>query len=57
MTPLQLQLYLDLLAKDWDRVHAMGALQPPPPHANMLRTACGARPRTVAEAGSTPSDW
>jgi hypothetical protein len=24
MTPLQLQLYTDVLAKDWDRVNAMG---------------------------------
>lgn len=26
MTPLQLQLYADVLAKDWDRVNAMGEL-------------------------------
>lgn len=25
MTPLQLQLYTDILAKDFDKVHAMGA--------------------------------
>ena len=28
MTPLQLQLYTDVLAKDWDRVHAMGGWLP-----------------------------
>ena len=25
MTPLQLQLYADVLAKDWGKVNAMGA--------------------------------
>jgi hypothetical protein len=52
MTPLQLQLYLDLLAKDWDRVHAMGALQPPPPHATRCCEQRAAHNRSLRQWAS-----